>query len=581
MKSMIKLARYLKPYWLAAVLAPLLMALEVAMDLSQPRLLQGIIDIGIANGDLAFVVHQGAVMIVVALIGMVGGVGCTIYATTAAMNLGADVRADLYRKVQQLSFGNLDRLEIGGLITRLTNDVDRVHDAVAMFLRILVRAPLLVVGSMIMAVITCPSLSVLIFVIGGLLVFAIGFVSRKAHPMFTAVQERLDRVNTVMRENLMGVRVVKAFVRSDHECRRFGTANDNLANDTISASALVASMMPLMMLLMNLGVVAVIWFGGLQVQRGSMQVGQILAFVNYLVQMLHSLMMMSMILMNITRAEASAERIVELLDTDPEIQNKPDALTETGLNGKVEFENVGFAYRGNGGEPVLQNITFTVEPGQTVAILGSTGSGKSTLVQLIPRLYDVTEGRVLIDGMDVRDIAQETLLQRVGVVFQQATLFSGTIRENISYGRPEASDAEVAQAAGMASAHEFISSLADGYDAVLGQQGVNLSGGQKQRLALARELVQHPAVLILDDCTSAVDASTEASIVRALKEWDHPCTKLIVAQRINTVFSADKVIVLEDGRIAAQGTHAELLKTSEAYRGIVQSQIGDKEHINA
>lgn len=577
MKSFRRLISYLKPYWLPALLAPLLMALEVSMDLTQPRLLQSIVDVGIAHKNQAFVLHTGLHMIGVALIGLIGGAGCTVFATIASMNFGASVRADVFRKVQQFSFGNLDRLEAGGLITRLTNDVDQVQMASEMFMRVLVRAPMLCIGSLVMAIVTSAKLSLLLLGIGPLVIGLLIVVNRNAHPLFTAVQKRLDRLNTIVQENLAGVRVVKAFGRSDHECGRFEDANDQLCRQTVKASSLVAMVMPVMILLLNMGVVGVIWFGGVSVNRGQLQLGQLMAFINYLLQMLSSLMMAGMMLMQVVRADASAERIIEVMDSKPEIQDLPDALKTPELSGMLAFDKVDFSYGGTSGTPVLHDISFTAEPGQFVAILGATGSGKSTLINLVPRLYDVTGGCILIHGTDVRAMDQEALRRQITVVMQETVLFSGTIKDNLRFGRPEASDAEIEEAATIAHAHDFIMSFTDGYDTELGQRGVNLSGGQKQRLSIARALVTRPSILIMDDCLSAVDMATEAGILSALKIWPHRCTRIVIAQRINAVMEADKILVMEDGSIAAIGTHSELLKASQIYQGIVNSQLDKQE----
>ena len=575
MSSMQEMARFLRPDWKPAVIAPLLMVVEVSMDLMQPRLIQQIVDVGIAQLDLSVVVNTGLFMVGLALIGAFGGGGCTVFAVIASQGLGADLRSELFRKVQSLSFGNLDELETGRLVTRLTNDVTQVQELVLILLRVMVRAPLLLVGSMILAVITSPRLSLLLLVLAPLLLVLVLWVISKAYPMFSEVQRRLDNLNTVMQENLAGVRVVKAFVRADHEKRRFGMSNDALVDQTIRAARLLAVTMPLMMLALNLGVVGVVWFGGAQVSDGSMQTGQIIAFVNYLMRSLFSLMMVSMLLMRVSRAGASAERIVEVLNSEPEVQNRPVAIGAFTPRGQVAFENVTFNYSGNGLDPVLKDVSFIAEPGQTVAILGATGSGKSSLVHLIPRFYDVTAGRVTIDGVDVRDVDKEALRRSIGIALQESVLFSGTIRDNIRYGRPDATDEEVVAAAKAAQAHEFISEFPDGYDTVLGQRGVNLSGGQKQRVAIARALITSPAVLILDDSTSSVDVETEARIQDALAGRMNGRTSFVIAQRISTVLNADKILVLDGGTVAAEGTHSELMASSLIYREIYESQLGD------
>jgi ATP-binding cassette subfamily B protein len=567
----------LKPFWLPTLLAPLLMILEVAMDLSQPRLLQTIVDVGIKGHNLSSVLHTSYWMLIVAVVGLIGGVGCGVFATIAALNFSTSIRDKLFNKVQQLSFGNLDRLETGGLITRLTSDVDQVQEAVLMLLRMMVRAPLLTIGGLIMAVVTAPKLSLILLVIGPIVIFVLVLINRKAHLLFTTVQESLDDVNTVTQENLAGVRVVKAFVRGVYESARFGRVNERLSADKIKALSAMATVMPGMMLLINIGIAAVLWFGGVSVTKGNLQVGQLLAFVNYLLQMLSSLMMASMALIMLSRADASAERIVEVLDSMPDIQEKPDAIEAPAFRGRVAFDHVSFTYNLDDGSSVLRDVSFVAEPGLTIGILGSTGVGKSTLVHLIPRLYDVTAGQVLIDDIDVRDMTESSLRKQIAIVMQNTILFSGTIRDNLRFGKPDATDTEIEEAARMAQAHDFIVGFPDGYDSVLGQSAVNLSGGQKQRIAIARALVAKPSILILDDCTSAVDMTTEAKILEELNAWSHKCTRFVIAQRISAVVGADKILVIENGGVAAEGTHSELMHSSPAYQGILRSQISGQE----
>ena len=581
MKALRGLSRFMAPYWLPALAAPLLMSLEVAMDLTQPRLLQRVVDVGVANRDLALVIHTGGLMVLAGVIGLLAGGGCGILATIAGLRFGADLRGELFRRIQALSFGNLDRLETGHLITRLTNDVDQVQDAAQMLMRILVRAPLLAIGGLAMAIVTAPSLTWIMVCIAPAIIVLLTIVSRKGHALFLALQARLDRFNVVLQENLAGVRVIKAFLRADHECQRFAGANDDLMASNVRAASLMAGVGPLMGLLLNLGAVAVLWFGGWEVARGEAHVGQLLAFTNYLMQMLFSLMMVGMLVMGMARADASAQRITEVLVSEPDVTDRPDAAAVPDLRGRVEFDNVTFGYDGEEVEPVLRGVSFVAEPGETVALLGATGSGKSSLVHLVPRLYDANEGRVLLDGADVRSLSQEDIRHHIGIVMQDTVLFSGTIRDNIRYGCPTAGDDEVRRAARMAQADAFVNELPEGYDTPLGQKGVNLSGGQKQRLAIARALLCRPAVLILDDCTSAVDADTEAQIMRALDQEADRCTRLIVAQRIGAILTADRILILEDGVIVAQGTHGELLETSPVYRDIVASQLDTQEATHA
>lgn len=583
MRSGLKLVKFLRPYWRWAFLAPLLMSFEVMMDLMQPRMVQRIVDEGIAHLNLPLVIQTGLLMVGLACVGALGGMSNGIFAEMTAQGFGADLRDTLFRKVQTFSFGNLDELETGQLITRLTNDVTQVQEAVVMILRMLVRAPLLLVGSLVMAIVTSPQLAFLPILLMPVELAAVIWIVNKATPLYTQVQARLDALNEVMQENLAGVRVVKAFVRACREEKRFKNANENLTHQTVLAGRTVAIMPSFMMLTMNLGVISVLWFGGLKVMQGSMQIGQIIAFVNYLTTTLFSLMMVSQLVIQLARAEASAIRIQEVLESQPKVLNRPDAMRCTSLRGQVIFDQVTFSYDSNGGDPVLKGVSFTAEPGQTVALLGTTGAGKSSLVHLIPRFYDVSSGRVLVDGVDVRDLDQETLRRRIGVALQDVVLFSGTIRDNIRFGCPEATDEEVIAAAKAAQAHEFILSFPNGYDTYVGQRGVNLSGGQKQRIAIARALLLKPSILILDDSTSAVDVETEWKIQEALEQLKHPSdhsapvlgTSFVIAQRISTVLKADKILVLDEGQVVAQGTHQELLASSPVYQEIYASQLGN------
>ncbi|HRF49966.1 MAG TPA: ABC transporter ATP-binding protein [Anaerolineales bacterium] len=577
MSAGLKLAKELRPYWRWVVLAPLLMMLEVAMDLLQPRMVERIIDEGIARLDLGLVLQTGLLMFGLAVIGALGGMSNGFFAESAAQAFGADLRERLFRKVQAFAFVDLEAIDTGQLITRLTNDVTQVQEALLLVLRILVRAPLLLLGSLIMAVLTSPSLAWLPLVLLPIELVAVVWLIQRVTPLFTRVQERLDALNQVMQENLAGARVVKAFVRAAYEQARFGDANQRLTDDSIRAGRTVAVMPAFMMFTLNASIVAVLWFGGVEVSRGGLQLGQVIAFINYLTTALFSLIMVSHLIIHLARAEASAKRILEVLDRQPAVQNRPEALTEVTPRGRVTFEDVTFDYQGRDGDPVLRGVSFTAEPGQTVALIGATGSGKSSLVHLIPRFYDVTGGRVTIDGHDVRDLDLATLRRNIGIALQEAVLFSGTIRDNIRYGRPDATEAEVEDAARAAQAHDFIQSLSQGYDTLLGQRGVNLSGGQKQRLAIARALLVRPAVLILDDSTSAVDVETETRIQAALEEVMRDRTSFVIAQRISTVLAADKILVLDDGQIVAEGTHRQLLAESPIYREIYDSQLGGGE----
>lgn len=580
---MIKILKYLKPHWKLAILAPLLMMIEVVSDLLQPMLMASIINHGVVEKNLSHIQTTGLSMIGIALIGLLGGIGCTVFSSMASQNFGADLRSHLYRKVQTFSFLNLDRFKTGTLVTRLTNDVTQLQTFVQMMLRMMVRSPLTLLGSLLMAFIISPSLAVILIIVIPILITVLAIILRKAMPLFAGVQKKLDSVNTVLLENLTGIRVVKAFVRSLFEISRFGKANTDYRDQAIRAARIMAYLQPVMMLLLNGSIVIALWFGGNQVWAGNLPLGDLVAFVNYVIQVMFSLMMTSMILMFISRAKVSADRIQEVFDTDPDISN-PATAKNTKLHGQVEFDNVSFAYNTSGSdnkkEWVLKDIYFKANPGETIAILGSTGSGKSTLVHLISRLYDATSGRVLIDGVDVREMDLNQLRSQIGYVLQKPILFSGTIKDNIRFGKPDASDEDVAAAARAAQANEFIVKLPQGYDTLLGQRGVNLSGGQKQRLSIARAILIRPRILILDDSTSAVDLATESKIQEALMEGKQERTTLIIAQRISSVLEADRILVMDEGRIVAEGNHEQLLQTSRVYQEIYRSQLGKEEIVH-
>ena len=571
MNNMIK---FMKPYWVFALAAPLFMLLEVMMDLLQPLLMQKIVDVGIANKDMQYLIQTLLLMLGVAIIGYVGGIGCSYFSARAAINAGTDIREALFTHVQALSFGNIDKLKTGNLITRLTNDVVQVQRSMMMMLRIMVRAPLQIIGSFIMTYIISPSLFLILLVIVPLLVIAMIIILRKGYPLYRKVQHRLDQVNTVMQENLSGIRVVKAFVREDFEKERFSKANDEFMETNVKVSRTMAIMSPVTMILINIGVVAVLWFGNIEVTYGHIQVGKVMAFIYYLLQLLNSLMMVANLLMMFSRAQASAERINEVLDTIPDIKEEVKAKNLSELSGDLVFENVSFSYGDHAIEPVLTDVCFTACKGEKIGIIGSTGSGKSTLVNLIPRLYEVTKGRITIDGIDIKEINRQSLRTHIGMVLQQALLFSGSIFDNIKYGNDLATMEEVEIAARKAGAKDFIQSFTNGYDTRLGQKGVNLSGGQKQRLAIARALIRNPYILILDDSTSAVDVTTEANIQDELKAVSGHSIVIMVAQRISSILDADRVIVLEDGRVVGNGDHKSLIKTNKAYQEIYESQLG-------
>lgn len=498
------------------------------------------------------------------------------FSSIASQNFGNDLRINLFEHIQKFSNKNLDQLKTGSLITRLTNDVVQLQTFVQMILRN-IRSPLLLIGSLIMAIRISPSLTLILVVAVPLLVAILYGLIRLSFPLFEKMQVKLDGVNTVLQENLSGIRVVKAFVRAKHEQKRFNTANKDYTETAIKAVRLMSLNMPLMMLVLNVSIVAVLWFGGLQSWNGSLPVGQLIAFINYITQLLMSMLMLSNMLTFFSRAKVSADRENEVFSTISEITNVTESKKDTILNGRIVFDNVSFAYDLADENLVLDGINFTADPGETVAILGATGAGKSTLVSLIPRLYDVSSGSITIDGSDTRQISLEHLRRKIGYVMQQAILFSGTIRDNIRYGRPEATDEEVEQAAKAAEAHHFILELPHGYDTVLGQRGINLSGGQKQRLSIARALLIQPTILIMDDSTSALDAATESRIRQMLKKRLSSSTNIMIAQRVTSVIDADRILILENGRIAVQGTHDGLMSSSEIYRDIWKSQMKGEE----
>ncbi|WP_018886884.1 ABC transporter ATP-binding protein [Paenibacillus massiliensis] len=573
-----KLRSFMKPYWLFCILAPLLMVLEVSMDLLQPLLMASIVDDGIMKGDIAHIQRNGLLMIGVAFVGLLGGVGCNIFAAMASQNFGNDLRIRLFEQIQSLSFRNLDRLKTGSLITRLTNDVVQLQNFSQMILRMFVRTPMLLIGSLIMAIAISPSLTSVLLVSVPVLILILFFLIKRSFPLFSAMQSKLDGVNTVLQESLLGVRVIKAFVRADYEQDRFDQVNNEYTGTAIKAVRLIALNLPVLTLVLNASIVAVLWFGGLQHWGGTLAVGNLIAFINYMTQLMMSMLMLGGMLAFISRAKVSSDRVNEVLATSSEITEEPDAATAVIHRGRLEFEHVSFAYDEAGSEQVLKDVSFTVDPGQTVAIVGATGSGKSSLVGLIPRFYDVSAGEIRIDGTPLPSMQLDHLRGSIGMVMQQVLLFSGTIRDNLRYGRPEATDEEVITAAKAAQAHDFITNMPEGYDTQLGQRGVNLSGGQKQRLSIARALLTRPSILILDDSMSAVDLATEARIQEALEDLMKDTTCIVIAQRLSTAAGADLILVLEDGRIAAQGTHEELLQTSSIYQDIYRSQHREEGH---
>lgn len=575
---MTKLFKYIKGSAIIyVILAPLMMFIEVVMDLNQPKLMSDIIDIGVANGDISYVLNVGFKMILVAMLGILGGMLCGLFSTLASMKLGKNMRQGLFDKIQSLSFSEIDKFKTSSLITRLTNDVTQVQNMVMMALRGMVRSPLICLGGIIMSLTISIKLSIIFLVVIPLIVVSVILITSKSIPFFIEMQKKIDNVNLVMRENLLGVRVIKAFVIEDKMRRRFSSANDELMDISIKAQSVTILLWPLVTLIMNLGVVAILWFGGNYVNNGSLEIGKIMAFINYLVQIMSSLNMLIMSIINFSRAKVSADRINEVLDVESSIKDREDADKIGKFH--VEFKDVYFKYNKDS-EYVLKGISFKVSEGEKIGIIGPTGSGKSSLISLIPRLYDTTSGSVMIGNKDVRNLKINDLRKIIGVVLQDTTLFSGSIADNLRFGMEDATEEIMDSATKDAQAFEFITSSNEGYNREVGQRGKNLSGGQKQRVSIARTLIKNPKILILDDSSSALDMATEAKLQNSIKNRMKDATVFLIAQRISAVMDSDKIIVLDNGEIVAIGTHKELIKNCEIYRSIAISQLGEEVVLN-
>ncbi len=576
MTDIFKLLQFVKPYWRRAVVALVLLTSLVFMDLLIPRLVQKIIDDGINQQNQAVVIQTALVMLGISLVSTLIAIGNNITSVQVSENFGRDLRDAIFTKIQSFSYGNLDRMKTGQLIVRLTSDSGAVQRVVQISLRIGTRAPLLMIGSLILMFRTSPTLAITIVPLLAVTLVVIVFFIGRMEPLFLSVQQKLDRLNNVLQENISGARIVKAFVRSDFENQRFETANEGFTDHSVQVMRFMSTMQPALTIFVNIGMVIVIYFGGMQAIKGTMSVGEIVAFTNYLMTTMMPLIMMTQLSQTWANGIASAKRVNQVLDVTPEVQDQPGAFKlPANSPGRVVFEGVGFHYNGSSDEPVLNEVDLVAEPRETVAILGATGSGKSSLINLIPRFYDTSSGRVTIDGIDIRQLQQDSLLENIGVVPQESVLFSGSVKDNIRYGRPEATDEDVVAAAIAAQAHGFIMDLPEGYATHVEQRGVNFSGGQKQRLAIARALLMKPRVLILDDSTSSVDVETETRIQEALESQQYHHTSFVVAQRISTVLNADKIIVMDEGRVVALGTHKELMKSSRIYQEIYASQLGD------
>ncbi|MBY6023405.1 ABC transporter ATP-binding protein [Bacillus sp. CBEL-1] len=563
---------YIKKYYKPFSIALLFLMLEAICDLMQPTIMAKIIDVGIANRDLDYVLRMGAVMLGVTLLGGVAASTRSILASITSQNFGAELRLDLFRRIQTLSFKRINNYDRASLITRLTNDVTQVQLFVNGLMRIYIKAPLLAIGGLIMATTLNIHLSVVLIVVVPIIVVLLITNIKLSIPRFAKLQNALDRVNGSMRDYLSGVRVVKAFNRFNYETAKFSRFNDELQDKSVAATRVIAIFSPIIMLVMNVGIVAVLWIGGHGVESGTIQVGHVVAFTNYMTQILFSLMMISMVFNMFVRARTSAGRIGEVLGEKNDMTWTEEQFVSN-QGGKIEFENVSFSYNATSQEPVLKNVTFTCMPGETLGIIGKTGAGKSSLVSLIPRLYDATSGTIKLNDSDIREIEPKAIRERIAIVAQKAMLFTGTIGDNIRWGREDASEEEVQLAAEMADANGFIQRSKAGYETEIGQGGVNLSGGQKQRVSIARALIKQPEILILDDSTSAVDMATEAKIKQSLERYANDITCILVSQRISTVADADRILVVDNGEIVGNGKHEELLQTCQAYKEIYESQF--------
>ncbi len=570
MQAVRQLGRFLGPYKFFTLIAPLLMVLEVTMDLIQPTIMQHMIDTGIANNDNPYVFKMFIFMLISAVLGLVGGLGCSIYSSKAAIHFASDIRQSLYEKMMTYSAKERDAFTTGKLITILTSDVESIQRAFMMTLRIFVRGPLLFIGAVVIVFVTARELFSILLVIVPILIIAMYFFTKYSGVLYRKVQEAIDGVNTKLQENLAGIRVVKAFRREKHQVEQFGDLNDALTKRFITAEQIVGVLVPFTMFVVNLGIVAALWLGAIKVEAGTLQVGVILAFINYLTIILNGLMSSSMVLMQIARALPSGERIVDVLNKEVAVQEAAQPITSS-IQGTIEFQNVSYRYYETS-EDVLKNITFSVKAGQTVGLIGKTGSGKSTLVKLLPRLFDPTSGSILLDGKSLNQYALTTLREHIGFTSQKALLFSGSIEKNIRLGKEAATQEQLNQALEGACASEFVEKLERGLAHELSQGATNLSGGQKQRLALTRAFVRQPAILVLDDTTSALDSASEKHVQQAISEHFQETTTFIVASKITSIQQADLILVLEDGEIVGQGTHQQLLQSNQPYQAIYASQ---------
>ncbi|MBC8016154.1 MAG: ABC transporter ATP-binding protein [Sporomusaceae bacterium] len=565
---------YIGKYGKSFCLSVFFVMCETLCDLMLPTIMSQIIDIGVAEQRMDYILSKGGLMLLITALGFAAASARNMISSQVSQKFGTELRSDLYKKIQHLSFENIDQFDRASLVTRLTNDVTQIQNLVNGLMRIFIKAPLLCIGSLIMATRLNADLAVVLAVVVPIVGVLIFINMKIGYPFFSQVQLALDQVNSVMREYLSGIRVVKAFNRFDYEVEKFNKANIEIQNRSVAAMRLMSVFSPSIMLIVNFGIVGILWFGGMRVNSGEMQAGQIIAFINYMTQMLFSLMVISMVFSMFVRARASAERIGEVFSQENSIQWKKSFMENTNIKGRVDFEKVYFSYGGNQVEPVIKNISLTCLPGETIGIIGSTGSGKSSLVGLIPRFYDVTSGTIKVNGEDVRSLDPAIIREKIAIVPQKTVLFTGTVIDNIRWGKADATLEEIERAAMIAEAHDFVAALPEGYYTRVGQGGVNFSGGQKQRLSIARALVRKPEILILDDSTSAVDMATEAKIKESLEKYAGHLTCFIIAQRITSVMDADQILVLDHGEIVGKGTHKELIINCKVYQEIVKSQLG-------
>ncbi|MGV3075858.1 ABC transporter ATP-binding protein [Clostridium baratii] len=576
---MLKLFKHLKPYSKQLTFILVLLFVQTMAQLYLPTLLSEIVDTGIINGDVNYILKIGGLMILVAFIGSIATIFASFVSSKVAMGFGRDIRRKIFTKAESFSLGEFDKVGTASLITRTTNDVNQVQQVLIMILRMMVTAPLTCIGGIIMAISVDKDLSLILLVSMPLVLIAIGLIGKKGMPRFKAMQVKLDKINKILRENLTGIRVIRAFNKQKFEVKRFEEANNDFTENAIKVNKIIALLMPILMLILNVTSVAILWFGAKRIDVNAMEVGNLMAFLQYVMQIMFSLIMVSMLFIMIPRASASADRINEVLSINPEIVDKESTNDKTTKKGYVKFDNVSFFYPG-AESPAINNVSFETKPGETTAIIGGTGSGKSTILNLLERFYDASEGKILVDDIDIKDMSQQALREKIGFVPQKAVLFSGTIAENLRYGKEDATAEDLVHASKIAQAYDFISEKENNFDSIVEQGGRNFSGGQKQRLAIARALIRKPEIYVFDDSFSALDFKTDSKLRAALKSETKESAVIIVAQRVSTIMDADRILVLDDGNVVGMGTHKELLDNCAIYKEIASSQLSEEELSN-